>query len=370
MYHFRYYAIGHSYLKHGSFDGWQTRGFWGMAASAPERDYFHQFQEGLRGAFDCEIEAIAENHATYERLCTEDATEEKYTSSEEYAHIREVLEEFRPNLITLFIGGGNTPAKDEASLTLFYEVLYRLIAEHKRPETVVLCTAHRENVLQPLKPVAEKYGFIWADVSFIHQIKGRDNPYYAFSDYPEYDERAAMGAVEFRTHPNDKGHAAIAEAFWRAVQTALEKMPREPFAEEATCRTYGDTSFPETLKIETSPNMSLSYFGFNARQRGDTVVFGSAPGTGASLVADHFRVSAEGGEFYAELRIDGASAGDVLKITFTGTSGETTCVLPIVSEMHTYKTSVPSGCGEICALRLAPSAEECVVSIRRIGFEK
>ena len=37
MYNFRYYAIGHSYLKHGPFNGWQTDGFWGMAASAPEK---------------------------------------------------------------------------------------------------------------------------------------------------------------------------------------------------------------------------------------------------------------------------------------------------------------------------------------------
>ena len=65
MYKFRYYAVGHSYLKHGPFDGWQTNGFWGMAASAPEYDYLHKFQEGLKNAFDCRIEAIAENHAAY-----------------------------------------------------------------------------------------------------------------------------------------------------------------------------------------------------------------------------------------------------------------------------------------------------------------
>ena len=51
MYHFKYYAIGHSYLKHGPFKGWQTDGYWGMAASKPENDYFHKFQDCLKLKF-------------------------------------------------------------------------------------------------------------------------------------------------------------------------------------------------------------------------------------------------------------------------------------------------------------------------------
>ena len=172
MYNFRYYAIGHSYLKHGPFVGWQTDGFWGMAASAPEKDYFHKFQDELKAAFDCKIEAIAENQAAFEGLCTEDATEEKYVSSPLYSHMRELIEGFKPNIITVYIGGGNTPAKDGASLTLFYDVLYGLIASCKRPETVVICPALKPNIYGIAKPVADKYGFITVDMSFIHEKKG------------------------------------------------------------------------------------------------------------------------------------------------------------------------------------------------------
>ena len=71
MRHFKYYAIGHSYLKHGPFKGWQTDGYWGMAASAPENDYFHKFQDILKENFECKLTALAENHADYERLCRE-----------------------------------------------------------------------------------------------------------------------------------------------------------------------------------------------------------------------------------------------------------------------------------------------------------
>ena len=370
MYNFRYYAVGHSYLKHGPFDGWQTNGFWGMAASAPECDYFHKFQEGLKNTFDCRIEAIAENHADYERLCTEDATEEKYTSSQEYAHMREVLKEFKPNIITLFIGGGNTPAKDDVSLTRFFEVLYKLVADCKCPEAVVLCTAHSANVYRLLKPVAERYGFICVDTSFIHQIKGRENIYYAFREYPEYDERVAKGAVEFRTHPNDKGHAAIADAFLLAVRNALEKIPEDIFARECSYKKYDDAQISAKLKIKTVPQMNVSYFGFNVRQFGDLVTFGSAPETGASLVADNFRVSEGCQKFYTEMLIDGASECDVLKISLMGTLGGAEFNLPIASGMHTYEIDVPSGYGEIQALRLVPSAKECVVSIRQIGFRE
>lgn len=369
MYNFRYYAIGHSYLKHGPFDGWQTEGFWGMAASAPERDYFHKFQEGLKSTFDCRIEAIAENHATYERLCTEDATVEKYTSSKEYAHMREVLREFKPNIITLFIGGGNTPAKDDVSLTRFFEVLYKLVAECKSPEAVVLCTAHSGNVYRSLKPVADKYGFICVDASFIHQVKGRDNVYYAFREYPEYDERVAMGAVEFRTHPNDKGHAAIADAFLRAARNALEKIPEDDFAREDSYKKCDDSQIPAKLEIKTVPQMNVSYFGFNVKQLGELVTFGSAPGTGASLVADSFCVPEGCKKFYTQLLIDGASESDLLKISLVGTAGEAVFNLPIASGMHTYEIDVPIGYGEIRSLRLEPSAKECVVSIRQIGFK-
>ena len=53
-----------------------------------------------------------------------------------------------------------------------------------------------------------------------------------------------------------------------------------------------------------------------------------------------------------------------------GTLGEAELDLPIVSDMHTYEIVVPSGYGEIRALRLVPSAKECVVSIRQIGFKE
>jgi 3-dehydroquinate synthetase len=44
---------------------------------------------------------------------------------------------------------------------------------------------------------AKKHGLISVDTSEIHEKKKYDNPYHAFIDYPEYDEKAAAGAVDF-----------------------------------------------------------------------------------------------------------------------------------------------------------------------------
>lgn len=365
MYNFRYYAIGHSYLKHGPFLGWQREGFWGMAASSPEKDYFHKFMDSINESFDCKIEAIAENHAPYERLCTVDATEEKYLTSAPYAHMEEVFLNFKPNIISVFIGGGNTPANDEKSLTRFFEVLYALVARCKIPEAVVICVAKSKSIYKMAKSVADKYGFICVDVSFLHKNLGRDNPYYAFSDYPEYDERVANGAVEFRTHPNDKGHLAIANALFDSSKSEIAKIPEGDYGEDYVYEKYAKTGAPTRFEIKTEPKMRVSYFGFNLRQSGDCVIFGSAPGTGASLFAEDFVAPSDSKRFFAELQIDGAKDGDTLKIEL----GSEEFYLPVSEGMHRYEVLLPCAAPEIKSVRIVPSTKECVLTAKRIGFE-
>ncbi len=219
----RYFAIGHSYLRHGPFTGWQRKGTWGMAASEPDADYFHRVQQHLHEKMPCSIEAYAENFASYERLCTVDATIQTYTQSPLYARMVEILRTMRPNLITVFIGGGNTVAKDPDSLTLFYEVLYSMIKENMPKNATVICpnTNRKASVWME---IAEKYGFIPVDLRFIHQSgKGGENPYYAYNQYPEYDTAAAAGAVEFRTHPGDHGHATIGRLIVEAAEPLLRQ---------------------------------------------------------------------------------------------------------------------------------------------------
>lgn len=221
IYPLRYYAIGHSYLLHGPFEGWQTKGFWGMAASEPGADYFHRVQQHLQESLPCSVQAIAENYATYERLCTLTATPETYRQSAEYAQMVGQLRTFRPNLISVYIGGGNTIANDPASLTQFFEVLYEMIAANKPEDAVVVCPFSNGRA-SLCAGIAEKYGFLPVDLRFLHEKgKSAENPYYAMAQYPEYDEAVKAGAIEFRTHPGDIGHDAIAR---HIVKTCLPQL--------------------------------------------------------------------------------------------------------------------------------------------------
>lgn len=231
QYSIRYYAIGHSYLLHPPFEGWQIKGNWGMAASAPEQDYFHRVQTRLQEQIPCSVDAIAENYAAYERLCTESATEETYSNSPEYKAIVKRLEDFKPNLITLYIGGGNTIANDPVSLERFYRVLYTMIATHKPADAVVVCPFSNRKTVRFMS-LAEGFGFLPFDLTVMH-AKGRspENPYYAIGQYPAYEDAVKTGAIEFRTHPGDFGHDEIAR---NIVETALPAIQKR-HAQKTVC---------------------------------------------------------------------------------------------------------------------------------------
>ena len=372
MYHFKYYAIGHSYLKHPPFKGWQTDGYWGMAASKPENDYFHKFQDFLKDNFECKISALAENHASYERLCVEGVTVEDYKNSEYYKHMKEVLATFKPNIITVFVGGGNTVANDEKSLTMFYDVLYDMIDRYKQPETVVICPCLNEYISKICMPVIRKYNFIAADASFIHSDTSRENPYYAFKDYPEYDEDVAGGAVEFRTHPNDLGHLKIAECIYNSSKNEIMKNIPEcdeneicDFDESFVCEENGE------MEIFTEPKMSVNFNGFNVSSNNDCVVLSSAPGTGASISADKLEIGCEYNKFYVRLSVDGDIIGKELEFSFAS-EGDSKCMYCPINdnEMHTYEFDISGVEKQISSFRVSPNMEDCLMRVNKLGFIK
>ena len=370
MTEFRYYAIGHSYLRHGPFPGWQTEGFWGMAATAPEKDYFHRFQQLLTDTFDCKVEAIAENHATYERLCVEGATRESYESSAEYAHMKEVLLSFKPNVISVCVGGGNTVANDDTSIGLFFDVLYEMIAKYKRPEAVVVCPNIRKYMWPVHEKMAKKHGLIPVDVSMLHDSRGYGNPYHAFNEYPEYDEQAAAGAVEFRTHPGDKGHDLIANLMLAAAKARLEQIPAGAFGEPYRFEEYVMPVKAEKFEVKTEPQIFVKFYGFNIRNERDGVTFGSAPGTGASVAADGQWVSPKNKRFYIEMGVSGAAYPVPLQASFVSKSGATLSFTDTVvdEQMHRYEFDLSQNEEWLHAFRIHPDTDECVLTVRALGF--
>lgn len=369
MYHIRYYAIGHSYLRHGPFPGWQTEGFWGMAATAPEKDYFHRFQAKLSETFDCEVEALGENHATYERRCVEGATREDYTSSEEYAHMKEVLLTFKPNVISVFVGGGNTVANDDTSIGLFFDVLYELIAKYKRPEAVVVCPNLRAYMWPVHEKMAKKHGLTPIDVSCIHFTRGYENPYHAFNEYPEYDKMAAGGAVEFRTHPGDRGHDFIAEKMLDAVKDQIAALPQGKLGEEYSYRQYLLPVKAEKFEIRTEPEIFVNFYGFNIRNTENGVTFGSAPETGASLAAGQW-FSPGYNQFYVEMAVSGAAYPTKLNVTLTRKHSDPLTFSETITDdgMHRYEFDLSDNEDWINSFRITPDTDECVLTVRALGF--
>lgn len=368
MKHIRYYAIGHSYLLHGPFDGWQTDGFWGMAATAPENDYFHKFSAYIENGFNAKVEAVAENHADFERCCTLEATRESLISSAGYAHMEEVIKNFKPNVITVFLGE-NTISKDEASQKLFYEVLYEMINKHKRSETVVICACGSGNV-NILNPIAEKYGFVVCNCSIVHFKDGEKYPYYAFEDYPEYNEKAKMGAVEFRTHPGNKGHEKIASVLFENAKDMLAKIPDGKFLEEYTFEKYVKKQKIEKFNIKTNPQMFLQFGGFNVRQIGDNVRFSSAPGTGASVSAYPLCISKEYNKFCIEMAVADAK-GEQLKLYVFSRAGKQEFSKKIKNcEMTEYEFDISEIDETITRFVVAPEMSECTVTVKSVKFLK
>ncbi len=359
----RYFAIGHSYLLHGPFKGWQTTGAWGMAASEEKNDYFHKFISMLEDGYQTEVKAIARNYATYERICVGGAIKEDYASSSEYSEIKDTIERFKPNIITIGLGGGNTVANDEESLFLFFDTLYEMIASAKLENTAVLCLILHENVARPLTRAAKKYGFTPVNFEYLHERSGYDNPYYAFNNYPEYDEVAARGGVEFRTHPGDLGHEAIARDLYSGIKGLGDSyLPIDELVDyeyEPLLMTSRFSSF----EIVTSPKMALNYNGFNVRQSGTCIVLGSAPRTGASVSADELAISGAD-KFITEIAVDGASS---LKLTVSAEGKNYTFSLELSGdELHTYEFSLEEVDGEINSFILAPDSDECVIKIKSI----
>ena len=126
--------------------------------------------------------------------------------------------------------------------------------------------------------------------------------------------------------------------------------------------------FNSKLKIKTSPEMNVSFFGFNVRQNGECVSFASAPGTGASLYASGFTVKCEGAEFFAELAVDGADGHDVLKIKLKSGEVEKEYDLLLASGMNTYRVKLSGEIQTVDSLHIMPSAAECLITVKQIGF--
>ena len=201
----RVLILGNSITSHGpnASIGWNAN--WGMAASAPEKDFAHLLLERLRqqahSAGKPAPVACIRNIATFERqFATLDLRDLAFPFAD-----------FRPDLIVLAIGE-NVPALDTPELQRdFHQALTRLIQQlrHFQPDArLVVRSCFWPNAVKDrlLKQVCDEQRGTFVDISAL----AKDERCFARSERPFKHNGVA-------NHPGDFGMNAIADAIWNAL---------------------------------------------------------------------------------------------------------------------------------------------------------
>ena len=182
--------------------GWH--GVWGMAASAPEKDFVHvllrKFADKAGGV---EPESRVESGVAFER---------GYATFDIAGEFRP-LAEFKADLVILAIGENVKALETEEEEGMFRattERLLRVVTHGYEPKIVVRsCFWADEAKDKALRDVCGKLGGIYVDIGEL----GKDEANYARSER----EYAHAGVA---AHPGDTGMAAIADAIWNALHPA------------------------------------------------------------------------------------------------------------------------------------------------------
>lgn len=408
LYNIRYYALGHSFLRHGVFNGWEwpdpEKGPRGMAASSFEKDYFARFQYYLKENFTCCIEAAAENIAVYERLCVDGAKKEDYIYHEYYKSTKQHLETFNPNLVTVFVGGGNTIANDYKNISVFFDTLFELIKNTVKKDTVVIAVNHRsqnEDVGKACLCYAQKYNFAYCDVSFIRDDTSRKNPYYAFMQYPEYDKfidefkkQNGSTPVEFRTHPSDFGMDAIGRSLFDIAAPLIQKnikpisIPQEEYIKIINEK-HSETANQVVKKNVSDISTKTDRFDFNIDDFSEGVVFGgfnvfvknsflcgnSAPGTSFNIY--HNKLSLKSNEYNAFIikmnirHSSEQSSTEYFDLTITSDRKAYKYTTTIsFNELKEYIFDISDVSGTITGFNITPTVIDCNADIDYIYFKK
>lgn len=196
--------LGNSITRHGPAPHIDWHGDWGMAATAPEKDYVHLVAAAVAKRSGGEPEILVRNIADFERGYADYDVAEKMKD----------LFAFDADLVVLAIGE-NTPefaspeeaAKFQAGVAKILEGVRR---DGRRPIVVVRsCFWPVESKDARLRAAAKEADAIFLDIADL----GRDPANAARSERP-YKHEGVAG------HPGDRGMKAIADAIVRALEGA------------------------------------------------------------------------------------------------------------------------------------------------------
>ncbi len=289
-YNIRYLATGNSFLNHSAFDGWTwsdpENGSRGMAASLVENDYFHKTQYYLANSDDYKAKVTAKqlDGSGFESYVSTDRTAKDYLDHSYITSLKNQLETFKPNIFTIQLAE-NVKCDDNEALELFYDTFYGFVAKNKPEDciVVVITLFGLNNRSKATIKMAEKYGFLVNDMTFVNTYNGlsqQQNPYYAFLEYPDFSPSQRPDKVEFRTHPGDYGHNAIAEGNIEQINKLLTKTLTPEFIYLPTSLEISGDNFI------TSENGTSKYAVKGDRDNVDTTVIWSVDNENIATITD------------------------------------------------------------------------------------
>lgn len=192
--------LGNSITKHGPKPDIGWTGDFGMAASAPEKDFVHVVTAGLARKWGAPPQTMVRSLVEFERgYATYDGTEK----------LKEPIA-FGADLIVLAIGENVPGFKNDAEKKLFADKLravLKLLNTDKHPRIFVR-SCFWANVTKDsiLKQACDDIGGVFVDISALAKDE---------SNYARSERKIAHAGVA--NHPGDRGMQAIAAALLDAI---------------------------------------------------------------------------------------------------------------------------------------------------------
>lgn len=205
--------VGNSLLHHAPYDEVSWTGDWGMAASCPEKDYYHIVQKNLRAKYpNIEFDFAENGSFALERGITKSDTEDYSKLLDEM--FRDNLSKTVPDIVALQLGD-NCPHEDTTDTAYAHTMIETVkFFKEKNPNIeVILCLPWFGGMID-----SKHIGTLIAS-------RETECPYVDLTKH-YCDENMALGLFEHegvQKHPGDKGMELVALEYEKAISKIIDE---------------------------------------------------------------------------------------------------------------------------------------------------
>ena len=189
----RILIVGNSITRHGPKEDIGWAGDWGMAASAPEKDYVHRLYAKLTEN-GCDVYMRIRQASFWERNYRDDILKEYYTQDKDFDAD-----------IVIFRLGENVQEEDAPYFKEAIEKFIRFICPKRGKTIFTTCFWARDTVDNPIREVAKARGETCVELG----VLSKDETNMALGQFEHFG---------VSIHPSDKGMEEIAEVIYCAIE--------------------------------------------------------------------------------------------------------------------------------------------------------